>query len=231
MRLLVVEDNPKLGPMLQRGLRDEGHVVDLATRGNEALDFLTAASAGAGTRYDAIVLDIMLPDLDGLGVLERMRKGGDATPVLVLTAKDELEDRVDGLDRGADDYLVKPFQFDELLARLRALVRRAKGAGTSAVLKIGDLELDTTAKSVKRGGREVVLSAREYAILECLALRKGRVVSREALLDSVYELDDVPESNVVEVYIGSLRRKIDRDHDVKLIHTRRGMGYVLSEAE
>jgi two-component system copper resistance phosphate regulon response regulator CusR len=223
MRLLVVEDNPKLGPMLVRGLKEEGHVADLAATGSDALDAVTVAS------YDAIVLDLMLPDLDGLAVLERLRRGGDDTPVLVLTAKDEIDDRVGGLVKGADDYLVKPFQFDELLARLRALVRRARGAGSTSVLRIADLEIDTTQKSATRAGRGIVLSAREYAILECLALRKGRVVSRETLLDTVYDGDELPESNVVEVYIGTLRRKIDRDHEVKLIHTRRGMGYVLSE--
>jgi two-component system copper resistance phosphate regulon response regulator CusR len=175
------------------------------------------------------VLDLMLPDIDGFGVLERLRKSGNDTPVLVLTARDQLGDRVTGLDKGADDYLVKPFEFDELLARLRALVRRSTRAGSTSVLAIADLEIDTQAKVARRGGAEIVLSAREYAILECLALRRGRVVSRETLLDSVYDGDELPESNVLEVYIAALRRKIDKDAAVKLIHTRRGLGYVLSE--
>ncbi len=224
MKILLVEDNPKLGPMLARGLRDEGHVVELAASGKDALD------SAALARFDAMVLDLMLPDIDGFGVLERLRRGGDDTPVLVLTARDQLGDRVAGLDKGADDYLVKPFQFDELLARLRALVRRSSKAGSTSVLRIADLEVDTSAKVARRGGGEITLSAREYAILECLALRRGRVVSRETLLDSVYDGDELPESNVLEVYIAALRRKIDKDSDVKLIQTRRGLGYLLSEA-
>ena len=223
MRILLVEDNPRLGPMLARGLRDEGNVVELAATGKDAIDSAALAA------FDAIVLDLMLPDIDGFGVLDRLRKSGNDTPVLVLTARDQLGDRVAGLDKGADDYLVKPFEFDELLARLRALVRRSKRAGSTSVLAIADLELDTQAKLARRGGAEIVLSAREYAILECLALRKGRVVSRETLLDSVYDGDELPESNVLEVYIAALRRKIDKDAAVKLIHTRRGLGYVLSE--
>lgn len=223
MRLLLVEDNPKLGPMLARGLREEGHVVELAVTGKDAID---GAALG---RFDAIILDLMLPDIDGFGVLDRLRRGGDATPVLVLTARDAVGDRIAGLDKGADDYLVKPFQFDELLARLRALVRRATHASSTSVIGVADLEIDTVAKVARRGGVEIVLSAREYAILECLALRKGRVVSRETLLETVYDGEDMPESNVLEVFIASLRRKLDRDHDAKLIQTRRGLGYLLSE--
>ena len=224
MRLLLVEDNPKLGPMVARGLRSEGHVVDLATDGAVALEHAELAT------YDAIILDLMLPVLDGLAVLDRLRRRGDETPVLILTAKDELDSRIAGLDRGGDDYLVKPFAFDELLARLRALVRRTKRAGGTSIIHIGDLEVDTQTKNVTRGGKPVLLSGKEYAILECLALRKNRVVTREALMSVVYDGDDLPESNVVEVHIGSLRRKLDRDHPHKLIHTRRGLGYVLSEA-
>ena len=223
MRLLLVEDNPKLGPMVARGLRSEGHVVDLAVDGGVALEHAAAES------YDAIILDLMLPVLDGLSVLDRLRRRGDETPVLILTAKDEVDSRVAGLDRGGDDYLVKPFAFDELLARLRALVRRTKRAGGTSVIRVGDLEVDTTTKNVARAGEAVRLSGKEYAVLECLAFRKGRVVTRDALLGVVYDGDVQPGSNVVEVYIGALRRKIDRDHAVKLIHTRRGLGYVLSE--
>ena len=224
MKLLVVEDNPKLGPMLAGGLRDEGHVVDLATTGTEAIDFCDLG------QYDAIVLDLMIPEIDGLGVLDRLRRGGDATPVLILTAKDDVGSRVEGLDRGGDDYLVKPFEFEELLARLRALVRRSSQAGTSSVLSVADLDIDMQHKHVQRGGTVVRLSAREWAVLEALALRRGRVVSRETLMNVVYDGDDLPESNVVEVYIGYLRRKIDRGHERKLIHTRRGMGYMLAES-
>ena len=224
MKLLLVEDNPRLGPMVARGLREDGHVVELVVSGVDAL-----AAAGV-SKFDAIVLDLMLPDVDGLTVLARLRREGNATPVLVLTARDSLDDRVQGLDHGADDYLVKPFELDELLARLRALVRRATAASTTSVITVADLEIDTHAKVARRGGQEIVLSAREFAILECLALRRGRVVSRETLHESMYEGDEQPESNVLEVYIASLRRKIDRDHKLKLIHTRRGLGYVLGES-
>ncbi|MCA9707984.1 MAG: response regulator transcription factor [Myxococcales bacterium] len=224
MRLLLVEDNPKLGPMVARGLRGEGHVVDLATDGGAALEYTETAT------YDAIILDLMLPVLDGLGVLDRLRRRGDPTPVLILTAKDAVDSRVEGLDRGGDDYLVKPFAFDELLARLRALVRRTTKAGGTAVIRVGELEVDTQSKNVTCAGQPVRLSGKEYAILECLALRRNRVVTRETLLGAVYDGDELPESNVLEVYIGALRRKIDREHGTKLIHTRRGLGYVLSEA-
>ena len=223
MKLLLVEDNPKLGPMLAGGLRDEGHVVALATTGKEALD------AAALERFDAIILDMMRPDVDGLTVLDTVRRRGDATPVLVLSARDQPADRIGGLDKGADDYLTKPFSFDELLARLRALVRRASGASHTGVIVVADLEIDTTGKVARRGGLEIVLSAREYAILECLALRRGRVVSRDTLLETVYDGDDMPESNVLEVYVAALRRKIDRDFPNKLIGTRRGLGYILAE--
>ena len=224
MRLLVVEDNPKLGVMLRQGLKDEGHVVELAVDGEEALDF------AAHDAFDAIILDLMIPKIDGLGVLDRLRRQGNPTPVLILTARDDVGSRIEGLDRGGDDYLVKPFSFDELVARLRALVRRAQRAGESHVLRVGDLEVDTSCKRVVRAGKAVRLSAREYAVLECLVLRKDRIVGRDALLSAVYDGDEQPESNVVEVYIGALRRKLDRDHETKLIHTRRGFGYILSEA-
>src|SRR5688572_18787752 len=203
MRLLVVEDHPRLGPLVAGGLRDEGHVVDLAADGVTALEHTATAT------YDAIVLDLMLPRLDGATVLDRLRRGGDRTPVLILTAKDDVPSRIAGLDRGGDDYLVKPFAFEELLARLRALVRRSHGAGTSSVMRVDDLEIDMTSKTVRRAGAAIRLSGKEYAILECLALRRGRIVPRETLLEVVYDGDDQPESNVVEVYIGYLRRKID----------------------
>ena len=224
MRLMLVEDNPKLGPMVAQGLRDEGHVVDLVVDGGAALEYSQA------TTYDAIILDLMLPVLDGLSVLDRLRRRGDSTPVLILTARDAVDSRVEGLDRGGDDYLVKPFAFDELLARLRALVRRTTRAGGTAVIEIADLEVDTRNKNVTRAGKPVRLSGKEYAILDCLALRRGRIVTRQTLLEAVYDGDAQPESNVIEVYIGALRRKIDRGHDQKLIHTRRGLGYMISES-
>lgn len=223
MRVLVVEDNVKLAGLLREGLTGEGYAVDVANDGAAAIAYAEAGS------YDAVVLDIMLPEVDGIGVLKRMRSRGDQTPVLMLTARGELDDRVGGLDAGADDYMVKPFAMDELTARLRALVRRAHAQGSST-LSVGDLEVDTVAKTARRGGRVIELSGREYAILECLALRAGRVVSRDVLRESVYDFDAEVGSNVIDVYVGHLRKKIDKGFDHKLLHTRRGLGYMLGEA-
>ncbi len=209
--------------MLAAGLRDDGHAVDLATDGEVALDQAFTRS------YDAIVLDWMLPRLDGIGVLRELRDRDIATPVLLLTAKDDVESRVAGLDAGADDYLTKPFDLDELSARLRALVRRSSTAAPSNRLVLGDLVLDLSTKAVQREGSPIELSGREFALLSCLMLRKGRVVSRETLLDALYDEDDTaPASNVLEVYIGQLRRKIDRGREQKLIRTQRGEGYRLT---
>jgi DNA-binding response OmpR family regulator len=223
MRVLVVEDYPPLSKSLCQGLSEAGYAVDHAADGEAGL---TLASS---TAFDAIVLDIMLPKLDGLGVLSALRGRQNATPVLMLTARDGVGDRVKGLDLGADDYLVKPFAFDELLARVRALIRR-KYQATDSTLRVGDLEIDTAARTVKRAGRPVQLSAREYALLEYLAARRGQVVSRSEIWDHVYDFASDPSSNVVDVYIGYLRKKIDQDHATKLIHTRRGQGYLLDEA-
>jgi two-component system OmpR family response regulator len=224
MRVLVVEDNTKLAGLLREGLVRDGHAVDLCHDGGSAIEFASSSA------YDAIVLDLMLPGIDGFGVLKALRGSQTRTPVLMLTARGEVEDRIAGLDHGADDYMVKPFAFDELFARLRALVRRANRTSDS-VLRVNDLEVDTVAKVARRGGRIIELSRREYALLECLALRKGRVVSRDALRDSVYDLDADVASNVIDVYVGHLRRKIDRDFAEKLLHTRRGLGYLLGEVE
>lgn len=223
VRVLVVEDNLKLAGLIAEGLGREGYAIDLAHDGATAIDFVEAG------QYDAVVLDWMLPEIDGMGVLARMRGREDLTPVLVLTAKGAVDDRVTGLDTGADDYMVKPFALDELTARLRALVRRANAAGTS-VLRVADLEVDTVSKIARRAGRQIELSAREYAILECLALRQGRVVTRDTLRETVYDFGSEVSSNVIDVYVGHLRRKIDRGFDSKLLHTRRGLGYLLGEA-
>jgi DNA-binding response OmpR family regulator len=177
-----------------------------------------------------IVLDLMLPGIDGLSILRQLRAEECTSRVLILTAKDTTADRVTGLDLGADDYLVKPFAFAELLARVRALVRRRYDA-RSPVLNIGTLQIDTNARSVRRAGKKVDLSAREYALLEFLALRAGQVVTRTEIWEHVYESESTAESNVVDVFIGHLRRKIDNDHHPRLIHTRRGMGYVLDTEE
>lgn len=224
MRILIAEDHPSLGRSLATGLREEGYAVDLATTGPEALH------QARGVDYDCVVLDIMLPEMDGWDILDALRREGRRTPVLCLTARDSTEDRVRGLDLGADDYLVKPFAFEELLARIRAVIRRAHGQA-SALLRIDDLELNTSRKSVTRAGRPISLTAREYALLEYLAHRHDQVVTRADIWEHLYDGQDESTSNVVDVYIGYLRAKIDRDHPKKLIHTRRGQGYMLSASE
>ena len=221
MRILVVEDHPTLGRSIRTGLQDEGYTTDLATTGPDAERLIGQA------RYDCIVLDVMLPGKSGFSILEDMRRRNDRSPVLCLTARDGLEDRVKGLDLGADDYLVKPFEWDELLARVRALVRRAHGAA-SDILTIDDLEVDTRAKTVRRAGQPIPLTSREYRLLEYLARRAGSVVSRTEIWDHLYDMNDESTSNVVDVYIGYLRNKVDKPFGRKLIHTRRGLGYVLS---
>jgi len=222
MRVLVAEDHGSLARSIANGLREEGFAVDLTGDGEEALQWSRV------NPYDCIVLDIMLPGRDGWSVLQHVRRSGSNTPVLLLTARDAVEDRVKGLNLGADDYLIKPFAFEELVARVRALVRRGHDQ-KSTVITIADLEVDTASKTVHRGGKAISLSAREYALLEYLVHREGRVVSRGEIWDHIYDQADETTSNVVDVYIGYLRNKIDRDFPVKLIHTRRGMGYVLTE--
>jgi DNA-binding response OmpR family regulator len=222
LRVLLIEDYEPLATSLGQGLRETGYAVDVTGDGNEAL--LYAES----NPYDAIVLDLMLPGLDGLSVLERLRARGNTTPVLIMTAKDKVDDRVAGLDRGADDYLVKPFAFKELAARLRALIRRRYQA-PGGLLRVADLEIDLTARRARRAGQPLPLSAREYAVLEYLALRKGQVVTRTEIWEHIYDFAAEPGSNVVDVYISYLRKKVDQGHAARLIHTRRGQGYVLDE--
>ena len=224
MRILIAEDHPSLARSLADGLREEGYAVDLTHDGDEALHLAQV------NPYDGILLDIMLPGKDGFAILKHLRKQGIKIPVLCLTARDAVADRVTGLDLGADDYLVKPFAFEELVARVRALVRRGHGQ-KSATLRVADLEIDTSRKLARRGGRTIDLSAREYALLEYLAHRKGQVVSRTDIWEHLYDQHDEATSNVVDVYIGYLRGKIDKDFDVKLIQTRRGQGYVLGAEE
>ena len=222
MRVLVAEDHGSLARSIANGLREEGFAVDLTGDGEEALQWAKL------NPYDCLVLDIMLPTRDGWSILQSLRRGGSNVPVLMLTARDAIEDRVKGLNLGADDYLIKPFAFEELVARVRALVRRGHDQ-KSTVITIADLEVDTASKTVHRSGRAISLSAREYALLEYLVHREGRVVSRGEIWDHIYDQADETTSNVVDVYIGYLRNKIDRDFPVKLIHTRRGLGYVLTE--
>jgi len=233
MRVLVVEDYRPLRESLEAGLRDAGFAVDAAPDGEEGLWF------ASGNDYDVIVLDLMLPKLDGVTILKRLRAARCKSPVLVLTARCKspvlvltargaIEDRVGALDLGADDYLVKPFAFEELLARVRALVRRRYDV-KDPVIQVGDLEVDTAARQARRGGELVKLTAREYALLEYLALRAGQTVSRTEIWEHLYSFDSDAHSNVVDVYIGYLRRKLERGGRPRLIHTRRGLGYVLSE--
>jgi two-component system, OmpR family, response regulator len=220
VRVLVVEDDVKMAAAIRRGLRFEGIVVDLAEGGDEALRL-----AGA-TEYDAILLDVMLPDFDGFETCRRLRSRGVWVPILMLTARDAVEDRVRGLDTGADDYLTKPFSLAEVLARLRALARRGP-IERPTVLEVGDLRLDPATHEVWRGEHEIQLSAREFALLETFMRRSGQVLTQLQLLEAAWDLGYEQRSNVVEVYIRYLREKIDRPFDLKSIETVRGAGYRL----
>jgi len=220
MRLLLVEDYRPLRQSLTKGLHEAGFAVDVTGDGKEALWYATS------NEYDVIILDLMLPGMDGLEILKRIRsRGGDAS-VLILTAKDTVQDRVTGLDLGADDYLVKPFAFEELLARIRALLRR-RYQEKSPCVEIDDLRIDLTTQRIWRGPEEIQLTPREYALLEYLAMRAGQTVSRTDIWEHVYEFNSSASSNVVDVYVGYLRKKIERPDKPALIHTARGRGYVL----
>jgi len=223
MRILLVEDYPPLQKSVSRGLRESGFAVDATGDGEEALWFARSGE------HDAIVLDLMLPKIDGLTILRRLRAEGHAVPVLILTAKDTVADRVRGLDLGADDYLVKPFAFEEFLARVRALVRRKYDARSPDV-RVGDLVLDTAGRCARRGDEALPLTPREYALLELLALRAGEVVTRAEINEHLYAFDGEPDSNVIDVYVGHLRKRLEAGGRPRLIHTRRGVGYVLTEA-
>ena len=220
MRLLLIEDDVRMAAALLRGLRYEGIVADVATRGGDALGMARA------TDYDAVVLDVMLPDLDGFETCRRLRAEGMWAPIMMLTARDAVEDRVKGLDQGADDYLTKPFSLAELLARLRALIRRGP-VERPVVLRAGDLTLDPAAREVRRGDTEIQLSAREFALLEAFMRRPGQVLSQMQLLDAAWDLGYRQRSNVVEVYVRYLREKIDRPFGVASLETVRGLGYRL----
>jgi len=222
MRVLVVEDERRISAYVKRGLDEQGYAVDAAYTGREALDWVEAAP------YDLIILDILLPEMDGLSVCREWRRRGLRAPILMLTARDSVDDRVAGLDAGADDYLVKPFAMKELLARLRALTRRAADAPKSPVLQVADLSLDTLTHRARRGGKAIELTAKEFAVLECLMREPERVLSRTTIAEHVWNYDVYNESNVVDVYIRNLRRKVDDGFDAKLIHTVRGAGYRLS---
>ena len=224
MRVLVAEDEHKISAYVKRGLEEQGYAVDAAYTGREALDWAATVS------FDLIVLDVLLPEMDGFTVCRELRKRDCRAPILMLTARDAIDDRVTGLDAGADDYLVKPFALKELLARVRALTRRATDAPRSPLLQLADLTLDTRTRRVKRGGKAIELTAKEYAVLECLLRETDRVLTRTEIAEHVWNYDVYNQSNVVDVYIRNLRRKIDNPYDVKLIHTVRGAGYRLSTA-
>ena len=220
MRLLVVEDQKDLSDIIVRKLKSEGYGVDACNSGEDAEDYIN------GTEYDAVLLDIMLPGKTGIGLLKDMRAGGNTTPVILLTALGDVEDRVAGLDSGADDYLVKPFDFDELLARIRVLIRRGNGMA-SGEIKAGDLVMDTAGRTVTRGGREIELTAREFNILEYLLENRGRVLSRDKICNHIWNYDYDGASNVIDVYMHHLRKKIDENQEEKLIKTVKGAGYVI----
>jgi two-component system, OmpR family, copper resistance phosphate regulon response regulator CusR len=224
MRVLLVEDDADAAAVLAKGLREHAYAVDVASDGREALE------QAAINDYDVIVLDLLLPAVNGIEVCRRLRAAGAETPVLMLTARGEPDQRVEGLDAGADDYLAKPYHFPELLARVRALLRRGP-ALASAVLQIEDLTIDTRGQHVQRSGRQIQLTTKEYALLEYLARRGGDVVGRGDIAEHVWDDSFDPMSNLIEVYIQRLRRKVDDGEPVKLIHTRRGAGYSLTAAD
>jgi len=224
MKILIVEDERKTGDYLKQGLSEAGFVADLARDGVEG------RHAALNDDYDLVVLDVMLPGLDGWQVLREIRKAGKQVPVLFLTARDQVEDRVKGLEEGADDYLVKPFAFSELLARVRTLLRRGKPRESSS-LRIADLELDLMRRRVTRAGNRIDLTAKEFALLELLLRRQGEVLPRSLIASQVWDMNFDSDTNVIEVAVRRLRAKIDDDFDTKLIRTVRGMGYVLEAPE
>lgn len=222
MKILVVEDDKKVGGFLERGLREEQYAVDLCRDGDEAVHL------AAINEYDVIILDIMLPKKDGFAVCRELRRQSVLTPILMLTAKDTLEDKISGLSEGADDYLTKPFSFEELLARIRALMRRDKDYKTG-ILSAGDLRLDPTRRAVKRGDATIELTGKEYALLEYMLRSKGRILTQTQILEHVWDRNYAGTSNIVNVYLNRLREKIDKDYEHKLIKTVRGIGFTIEE--
>ncbi len=222
MRILVVEDERKVAAFVRQGLVEEGHVVEVVVDGAAALD-----AVADGPAYDLVVLDVMLPKRDGVSVLKSLRAQKIQTPVLLLTARDGVADKVAGLDAGADDYLAKPFAFEEFLARVRALLRRGRGRA-EPVLRVADLSLDPATRAVLRGRRRISLTTREYALLEYFLRNTGRVLTRPMITQHVWGMDWDPESNIVDVYVGYLRRKVDAQGEPRLLQTLRGAGYMLS---
>lgn len=222
MRILIIEDEKKVAGFIKKGLEEETYAVDVAYDGEEGLYM------GEQSQYDLIILDLMLPIIDGLEVLSRFRKGKIDTPVLLLTAKDSVEDKVTGLNTGADDYLTKPFAFSELLARIRVLLRRGK-AETKTVLQIDGLTLDLVSHKVKRQGEEIDLTGKEYSLLEYFMRNQGKVLTRTMIAEHVWDYNFDTFTNVIDVYVNHLRKKIDKNYPKKLLHTLRGVGYIMKE--
>ncbi len=225
MRVLVIEDDRETLDYIAAGLEQSGHVVDSASDGKDGL-FLALEHD-----YDVLVVDRMLPGLDGLSIVQTVRSSGKRTPILILSALGEVDDRVEGLQKGGDDYLVKPFAFSELVARLLALTRRGDGEAVETSLRVSDLEMDLLSRVVKRAGQTIELQPREFRLLECLMRHAGQVVTRTMLLEKVWDYHFDPQTNVIDVHVSRLRRKIDKNFDQPLIHTVRGAGYVLREPE
>jgi len=223
MRLLLVEDDKKLSSFIVKGLRQAGFAVDHSNDGRDGLHLALTET------YDAAILDIMLPGIDGLAIIEKMRLKGISTPVIILSAKRSVDDRIKGLQTGSDDYLVKPFAFSELMARIQALIRRASAASEPTSLRLGDLSLDLITRRVERSGSELNLQPKEFALLEYLMRNKGKVLSKTIIMEHIWDYHFDPQTNVVDVLVCRLRAKLDRDFDKKLLHTIRGVGYVLRE--
>lgn len=221
MRILIVEDDMRLAEVISRGLRKHAYAVDKATDGAEGLFYAETNS------YDLLILDVMLPKKTGFELCRELRENGTQTPILMLTARDSVADRVNGLDSGADDYLIKPFDFDELLARVRALSRR-RPVLLKELIAVSDLTLDRTTRTARRGTRTIDLTTKEYALLEYLMENAGRVLTREQIAENVWDINFDAFSNVIDVYVGRLRRKVDTEAETPLVHTRRGTGYLLS---
>ena len=221
MRLLVVEDDKKIASFLEKGLRESGFSVDVC---HDGLDGLSLALTEP---YEAAVIDIMLPGLDGLDLIEKIRTRGVTIPVLILSARQSVDDRIEGLQRGGDDYMVKPFSFNELLARIQALLRRGRAVIHSGIISVGELQLDPLKREVRRQGKKIELPTKEYALLDLMMRNPGRVLSKTSILEQIYEYNFDPQTNVIDVLVCRLRNRIDKEYDNKLIHTVRGMGYVL----
>jgi two-component system OmpR family response regulator len=221
MRILLIEDDAKIASFIEKGLKEAGFYVDSCGDGQAGLDLALSVT------YDAAVVDLMLPKLDGLSVIQMMRAENVNTPILILSARQSVDDRIQGLQRGGDDYMIKPFSFSELLARVQALIRRDQKNTQPMFLKVGDLEMDLLKHEIYRGGERIELPAKEYALLEYLMRHPGMVLSKTAILERVYDYSFDPQTNVVDVLVCRLRNKIDKDFEGKMIHTVRGMGYVL----